>query len=255
MVKNKIFIAVFILSLFLSGCSFLTLPLENEAQHDDPVKNWNLLTEDLKNLIIVQIDPRKYKLQIIENSPTEPKTIEEIHNQNNAVVSFNGQFFNEDFEPLGLLISDGQVISEKTKSDLMEGIIAVDQNFNARLFPAGANLENIEFAIQNGPILLDEKGQNLFTSETGKIASRTALGLDKNNNLILIVIKQSVLNYDNVISLHEFGKLLEEQPEFKEMGLHSVLNLDGGPSSGLALKDSYFPEMEKVQNIIIVTER
>jgi exopolysaccharide biosynthesis protein len=255
MVKNKTFITVFILSLFLTGCSFFPIPGQNENQSDQSIKNWTILTEDLKNLIIVQIDPRKYKLQIIENSPYEPKTIEEIHNQKNAVVSFNGQFFDENFEPLGLLISDGELISEKTKSDLMEGIIAIDENFNARLFPASADLKNIEFAIQNGPIILDENGQNLFISETGKIASRTALGLDKNNNLILIVLKQSVLNYDNVISLHEFGNLLENNLEFKEMGLHSVLNLDGGPSSGLALNDSYFPEMEKVQNIIIVTER
>lgn len=253
--KNKIFITVFILSLFLSGCNFFSIPIEKEKQPEDSIQQWNILTEDLKNLIVVQIDPRKYKLQVIENSPTEPKTIEEIHNQHNAVVSFNGQFFDENFEPLGLLINNGEVISEKTKSDLMEGIIAVDENFNARLFPANADINNIEFALQNGPILLDETGKNLFTGETGKIASRTALGLDKNNNLILIVLKQSILNYDNVISLHEFGKLLENNLEFKEMGLHSVLNLDGGPSSGLALKDSYFPEMEKVQNIIIVTER
>lgn len=213
---------------------------------------------DFKDLFLVTIDPKRYKLSIYQNlKPKEAKTIEEIHNEQNALVSFNGQFFTEDFKPTGLLISEGEKIRNYSTAELVNGILAIDQKGNLQFFekPRGLNEKNFTFAIQNGPVLIDKDGNTKIEKDTGKAASRTAIGIDKNNNLVLIIIKQSLLNFDNSISLYEFANLIKTHPELTELGLHSVLNLDGGSSTGLMIGNKYYPEMEKVQNVVLVKKR
>lgn len=213
---------------------------------------------DFKDILLVKIDPKRYVFSIYQNPDQEKaKTIEEIHAEQNALISFNGQFFTEDFKPTGLLISEGEEIRNYSTADLLNGILAIDIKGNVQFFerPRGLNEKNFTFAIQNGPVLIGSNGDPKITEDSGKTASRTAIGLDKDGNLILIVLKQSFLNFDNSITLYEFAQLLKNHPQLSEFGLHSVLNLDGGTSTGLMIDNKYYPEMEKVQNVVLVKER
>ena len=213
---------------------------------------------DFKDLIIVITDPKQYFFSIVQNTDAKSaKTIREIHEETGSLLTFNGGFFTEDFKPTGLLISGGKKLREPSSANLINGILAIDNEGRAELFSnkSAINAEKYGFAIQNGPVLLDKESNIKITEDSGKTASRTAIGLDKEDNIVLIVLKQSLLNVDNQITLYEFAHLLKENPEFAIFGLHSMLNLDGGPSTGMMVMDRYFPEMEKVQNVVIVKKR
>jgi uncharacterized protein YigE (DUF2233 family) len=212
--------------------------------------------DDRKDVILVSINPRKYQLSIFENNDEKSAlTIKEIHQQNKSLATFNGNFFTEDFKPTGLLISNGQTLRDLSGSGLLNGVMTIDENNKASLIDTENFSRNkYTFAIQNGPVLLDQKGNIVADNDSKDKASRTAVGIDQNGNLIVVMIKQSLLNMNNEITLHDFAQMLKDAPEFSRIGLKSVLNLDGGTSSGLMIGETYYPELTKIQNTIIVKE-
>ena len=262
--KFRLIIGAIIISTLISGCSqgLQEPPVE---VRDKSIANWHgiapgLIYTDLsineKDLLIAKIDPKKFKLSIYQNKdPKKAKTIKEIHEATHSLLTFNGAYFTEDFKPTGLLISDGEQIRDINNASLTNGILTIDNKGNAQVLNQDAELNNIEFAIQNGPILIDAEGTIKIKKDDGNTASRTAISVDKKGNLILIVLKQNLLNANNAMSLYNFAHMIKNAPQMEKMNLTSVLNLDGGTSTGLMIDDKYYAEMEKVQNVIIIKER
>lgn len=214
-------------------------------------------TENEKTLIAVVIDPKKFHFQIQQNADYKnARSIEQVHQDNNSVVTFNGSFFDEDFKAMGLLITQSQQLHKQEKSSLMNGIFSI-KNEKASLdyAPEYSQEPTTEFAIQNGPILIDEKSIIQVKTDSGKQAGRTAIGITKDRKIIVIALQISLLQSNNTLSLYEFAHLLKEADAFKNMGIHSVLNLDGGTSTGLKVANFYLPEYVPVQNIILVKPR
>lgn len=273
MSKQHFFVSILSIVIIFSGCQVdkpENLKIFDQATNTETSVEWkevepglsysglhikNTYDDEFKDLFIIKIDPAQYHFSLYQNQKAEEaKTIEEIYNETNALLAFNGQFFTEDFKPTGLLIAEGETIRDISTAELLNGIIAINQNREPQFLttPRAINQEDFIFAIQNGPVLLDENGDPAISQDSGKTASRTALGLDRNNNIMLIVLKQSLLNFENSISLYQFAHILSEHPELQKLGLHSMLNLDGGSSTGLMIDNKYYPEMEKVQNVVLV---
>ncbi len=211
-----------------------------------------------KDLMVAIVDPKEYIFSVVQNQDSvSAKTIKEIHQQNGSLLTFNGGFFTAEFKPTGLLISRGQQLRKSSPAGLLNGIFTIDYAGKAELFSNDAILNETKysFGIQNGPVLLDNQGRIKVTQDTGNASSRTAIGLDKNDNIVLVIMQQGLLNPDNNVTLYEFAHLLKEAPEFAKLGLHSMLNLDGGTSTGMMIADEYLPEIEKVQNVVIVNKR
>lgn len=255
----------------LSGCANLSQKIiTDNAQQQTTSPAWQQVStglayaeieaisnssQNLKDLLIVKIDPKKYAFSIYQNKDQEnSKSIQDIAKETGAVLAFNGGFFTQDFKPTGLLISKGEKLRQQSPADLLNGTFTINNNQIPELI-TGEELVNgpkHPFAIQNGPVLIDQYGQIKISKDTGKASSRTAIGLDQDNNIILILIRQTILNSDNLVSLYEFAHLLKEATALQGLNLHSMLNLDGGSSTGMVIGENYFPEMEKVQNVIIV---
>ncbi len=213
--------------------------------------------KESKNLILASINPKKYDFDIYQNTEKETaRTISEIHGDTNSLLTFNGNFFTEDFKSTGLLLSKGKILRDYVKAKLLNGIFAIRNDGTAEIITNGRiNKSDYSFAIQSGPLLINKKGGIAVEDKSTDLASRTAIGIDEEGNITLIILKQSLLDMDNRVTLFQFAGLLKETPALQELNLHSVLNLDGGSSSGLMIQDRYYPEMEKVQNMIIVKER
>lgn len=255
------------LLLVFSGCNFtFTAPA---PQKPNPSTSQTLAWQELlkglaysnlqisnKELFLVKIDPAQYQFKVYQN-PDEKnaKSIKQIHQEQKSLVTFNGSFFDENFKALGLLVDGGKQLHEQSPSELMNGIFSISQNYTPSVsFKQKFTLNpDINFAIENGPILIDEKGVIQTKKDTGKTAARTALGLDNQNNILLIVLQQNLLQSDNTLSLYEFAHLLREASALKGLDIHSVLNLDGGKSTGLMIDNHYFPEVNSVQNVIMVS--
>jgi uncharacterized protein YigE (DUF2233 family) len=249
-------ISLIILGL-LTGC--------DQKSPDSKLKNWNEISTGIayqemeigkNSLVLAKIDPAIIDLSIYQNtSAPDSLTLKKIHEQMNSLLTFNGSFYTTDFQPTGLLISNRNMLNKANDAELTNGIFFIDVNRK----PGLINTEDYQkdstqiektflFAIQNGPILLNREGQIQISGDDKKKASRTAIGLDQNNQIVVIIIRQTLLNSENALSLFDFAKLLQK------LNLHSVLNLDGGTSTGMVVGEHYFPEIEKVQNIIITSK-
>lgn len=267
-------LAVWCLALLLwGGCHHNTVQNPPEVSSpQDPELSWQDITDGIsydtiavkisskqeKDLILVKIDPTKARFHIYENTDYDnAKTLAEIHKETKALITFNGGFYSEEFKPTGLLLIEGKTITPYKQANLINGIFAIDKE-NQPILLTHSKLtdpENYLFAIQNGPILLNEKGEVAITQDNAKPASRTAIGIDKDGNIVVIVLKQSLFKSNNHILLTDFAHLLKENPALNPLGLHSVLNLDGGPSSGIMIQDNYFAEFQKIQNAIWIEKK
>ncbi len=262
-------LSLIVISFIIIGCA----PLSNFNHSGKyPLNQWTQIKPGISyqplqikkfHLNLIKINPNKFLFKTIQNlSANTAKPINQIHTEYHSVFSVNGSFFDKKFNPTGLIISDYQSIGKINPSNLSNGIFTINNKHVPYLYhsPIFANLSkkqrnNFEFAIQNGPILLNQNGKTSIKKDTGNFAARTAIGIDKDNNIIIIVIKQSIENLGNQLTLFKFAKLLQDNQIFHTLQLHSVLNLDGGPSTGFALNNFYLPELTPVQNIIITLPR
>lgn len=248
--------------LFLTGCSFSP----NTAQTDNGL-NFQKMEIGQDKIYLTKIDPAKLQLQIIQNTDQiNARNLQEIHQQNKSLVTFNGSFFSENFQPTGLLISQGQELAPLVKADLLDAIFTIDRNNQPKLYTyedfkkirniiEGDPSLQLQFAIQNGPTLIDDQGNLAVTNKSIKKANRTAIGITKDRQLVVIIDRETILDTDKSPTLYQFADLIKNSAELKDLGIHSVLNLDGGPSTGLVVNDQYFPELDKIQNIIITKPR
>lgn len=271
---KKVLITAAITLILLHGCSISPLTLNKTVTHPYTPKNtvisWTQLepglehatlvipqtpTDSEKTFELVKITPRTHEFGVYQNTTQETaKSIGEIQQSEKAAFTLNGGFFTEDFRPTGLLISNGKKLHTQSNASLLNGIFAIDKEGKGILLDQKDKPDPkiYPFAIQNGPVLIDNDGNIMIKSDTGKLASRSLIGLDKSDNIIFIFIKQGFLNPTNSISLYELAHLLKENTEFSRIGAHSILNLDGGTSTGFMIKDKYFPELEKIQNAVII---
>ncbi len=249
-------------TLILAGC--LTAPLADlPTTPQNPSSTVEKISLEGKNFLLARLDPTVFQLRIVENTDqTNAKSIGEIHRETSSFISFNGSFFGQDFRPLGLLVSEGRLLAPLSKSELMNGIFTINHKGQAQLFDfqnfqqkQEQLLPEIDFAIQSGPILIDHQGEIAVSKKNQLSAGRTALGLDRNNDLVILILRQSLLDRENALTLYEFAQIAAEHRELEHLGLHSLINLDGGNSSGLASPQDYYPELEKVQHVIIAVNK
>ncbi|HMO02862.1 MAG TPA: phosphodiester glycosidase family protein [Oligoflexia bacterium] len=150
-----------------------------------------------------------------------------------AIACINGNFFSEDFKPLGLVKNNSLLLSPlKHNSKLLNGVFlwnnASSQNGAQQTFKPlittteDSAIQNYHFGIQAGPLLL-LKGTLLPLSKAQKEkrAERAAICLAGKEKITFVVSKKRIL-------LEEFAKYL-----IFSLKCSSALNLDGGSSTQL----------------------
>jgi uncharacterized protein YigE (DUF2233 family) len=168
-----------------------------------------------------------------------------------ATMAINGGFFDPEFKPLGLAISEHKVLSKFTKTP--GGVLTVS-SAQARLYDAedydGSALAP-EFAIQCLPRLVVHNAVNLHR-ETGKRAERTALCIRDSGRTL-----EGVYARGKEETAHP--TLLEFAAYLQSTGCEDALNLDGGPSSGIVAREDsqllYENPMGVIRHAVVVTQR
>jgi uncharacterized protein YigE (DUF2233 family) len=147
----------------------------------------------------------------------------------------NGGFFDPSGNPVGLVISDGVVLS-KLGRNLSGGVLTLtptNDGLHAELFAAEtfAIPDGGRFAIQCRPRLVVDHAPNV-KSDDGKRAERTALcARDGGSTLDVVIVRGSDDGESAGPSLFALAKHLSE------IGCEAALNLDGGPSTGAAWRE------------------
>ncbi len=171
---------------------------------------------------VFKIDLHQNELELINAKKLKrtQATVAQFAEAGKAHLAVNGGFFDRNFKPLGLRISN-HVLSNELKQISWWGVFQI-RNHHASIvkYPQFHDDTSIQFAIQSGPRLLIR----------GKIpplkpghADRTALGITKTGHVILLVTDRAPLTTSGL------ANLMRKAP----LSCEDALNLDGGSSSQL----------------------
>jgi uncharacterized protein YigE (DUF2233 family) len=187
-----------------------------EDAHRYDVKTWSFPLE-------------RYELSIEDVGMST--ALEPVLRRTNAELAVNAGFFDREGKALGLAISNSAKLAPLAKS-LSGGVLTID-NDQARLFPSETVTlpEGIRFAIQCRPRLVVDGAPNVKRDD-GKRSERTALCLrDGGKTIDVFVVREQGSADEAGPSLFALGKFLARR------GCEGALNLDGGPSTGVAWKE------------------
>lgn len=204
------------LAVSADGASTPTEALVDDAR-SYPVRRWSFS--------LAQHEPK------IADQKSLTTALEAVLAESNAEVTINGGFFDPDGKPVGLAMSDGVFLS-KLKTSLGGGVFTFDGEV-ARIHAAESFVvpDHLRFAVQCRPRLVVDGRANV-KSDDGHRAERTALCVkDQGHSVDVVVVRSDIANEDRGPSLFALARHLEAT------GCEGALNLDGGPSTGVAWRE------------------
>lgn len=177
-------------------------------------------------LHFVSFEADSHHLRVIDQGPTGRESLADAMQRTGCLAGVNGGYFHPDFEPVGMLVSDGKVIRGPQRAKLLSGALVVTQH-HVRLMRSTEPLpgKNALQALQSGPFLV-EGGKAVAGLNDVRSARRTAVATSGKGRWALVS--------SSSLTLAEFGAILA-QPDLMPTGLkvERALNLDGGSSTAL----------------------
>lgn len=190
-------------------------------------------------------------LRVIDQ-PAPPRTdLAQAMRQERCLAGVNGGYFDPDYSPIGLLISDGKIIAPLQRARLITGVLAASprevQILRVREF---SRQQKFNAAVQCGPFLVD-LGRSVRGLEKTRTARRTFAAVGS--------VNRAALGFCSNVSLSELAKILATTRLADDFKIERALNLDGGSSSAfwVARESSAFsiPERKTVRDFVGVVPK
>jgi hypothetical protein len=160
-------------------------------------------------------------LRLIDNSSGAP--LAETARREKILAGVNGGYFDADFAPIGLRISDGKQVAPLQRAKLLTGLLIASprevQIIRARQF---SPKEKLAAAVQCGPFLVDG-GRGVPGLDDSRPARRTFALTATSNHGALGVCSE--------VTLAQLAEILATLPLADDFKTQRALNLDGGSST------------------------
>lgn len=206
--------------------------------------------EGSARLVAIDFDNRWNTLRVIDSPNPGEASLSAVMESRLGIGGVNGGYFEADFTPVGLVISEGKTLQPFKKAKLLGGIVATSNRGVVSIFRSarfdpktGAYRE----AIQCGPMLV-ENSTPVPGLNSKKIARRTAFAVGPEKRCSLI--------YLTSVTLADAAEILVLPKILGAWTPATALNLDGGSSSTLWARDIIsLPEIKRVRNFLEVVPR
>jgi uncharacterized protein YigE (DUF2233 family) len=191
-------------------------------------------------------------LRVIDQPAPARHDLAQAMRQERCLVGVNGGYFDPDYAPIGLLISDGKIIAPLQRARLLTGVLTASprgvQILRMREF---SRQQKINAAIQCGPFLVD-LGQRVRGLDDARAARRTFAATGTDDRVELGVCSE--------ISLAKLAQILATMRAADEVKIQRALNLDGGSSSAFWFAQENastfsIPEQKPVRDFVAVVPR
>ena len=204
--------------------------------------------DDLAQLIVVRIDPRRYRFRAIYQAGAAESLSNWRALEPDASVIINANFFDPNDFALGLVVSDGAAhgspYQDRGGTFLVRNGAPEIVSYRSPSFP---EIGDIEQAVQGFPLLVEDGRQAYFAAGSGERTRRTVIGSDRSGNVLIMVAPFLGL------SLADLSAYLPKT----DLDIEAAFNLDGGGSTMIALPgaDYFQPSLEPVPVILAVHRR
>ena len=166
---------------------------------------------------------RAATLRVIDQ-PNSPRTdLAGAMTPTKAVAGVNGGYFDPEDAPVGLLVSDGRIVSRFSRARLLTGVLfATKSRVDVVRATRFAMNGQIKAAVQCGPLLVERSAPVAGLNDTRR-ARRTFAAVDGNG--------RAALGVSSAVSLAQLGQILGRTNLGAKTRIARALNLDGGSSS------------------------
>jgi uncharacterized protein YigE (DUF2233 family) len=174
-------------------------------------------------LLVFPLPLDRFRLEVVDRPMS--RDVEGVVHAG-AELAVNAGFFDERGEPLGLVVSQGHTLSP-WRGTLGGGVLTISSGGVGALHAAEDFVAppDLDLAVQCRPRLIVAGAINL-RSDDGRRAARTGLCLRDGGRVLDVVVVQAPPSLGP--TLMELSRALVER------GCTDALNLDGGPSTGVA---------------------
>jgi len=170
---------------------------------------------------VVVFSAKSCALRIIDNP--EGESLSTIMKREKCVCSVNGGYFDPEFNPIGLRISNGETFSPLRRARMITGILLQsDRGIDVLRVGEFSRAKRITSAIQSGPFLV-ESSTPVRGLNSSQLARRTFAGIANRDRALLGVCSD--------VSLSELANILATAAVAGNSKIRRAMNLDGGSSS------------------------
>jgi uncharacterized protein YigE (DUF2233 family) len=183
----------------------------------------NSATNQSATIDVALFSTKSCTLRVIDQPASPRSDLAQAMRQKGWLAGVNGGYFDPDYAPIGLLISDGKMIAPLRRAKLITGLLAASprkvQILRLREF---SQQEEFSAAVQSGPFLVD-LGRTVRGLETTRTARRTFAAVGS--------VNRAALGFCSNVSLSELAKILATTRLAEDFRIERAINLDGGSSS------------------------
>jgi uncharacterized protein YigE (DUF2233 family) len=161
------------------------------------------------------------RLRVIDNP--DGQNLGAVMKREKCMCGVNGGYFDSEFKPIGLRVTDGTRFSPLLRARLITGIfLQSDRGIDVVRVGEFSRTKKIIAAVQSGPFLV-EGNKRIRGLNDSQLARRTFAGLATNNRALLGVCSD--------VSLGQLASVLATTSIVPDSKIRSAMNLDGGSSS------------------------
>lgn len=229
---------------------------EHATAPDELVEHWQTRVEngetgERADLHLAMFETPRATLQVIDQPAPPRRDLAEVMGERKRLAGVNGGYFDPADAPVGLLVSNGQVIAPLRKARLLSGVLtATPTRVDIVRATRFAMSEKIKEAVQCGPLLV-ENAAPVGGLNDARSARRTFAAVDGRG--------RAALGFCSDVSLAQLGRILCLTNVAGGMKIARALNLDGGSSSAFwyAGKEGAFsiPEQKTVRDFVAIVPR
>ncbi|MCB8960345.1 MAG: phosphodiester glycosidase family protein [Ardenticatenales bacterium] len=181
-----------------------------------------------EQIYLLRLQPEQFTFDI-GYRPGEPLPLSDWQREREALIVMNGGFFTEKYLATGLVIADGERYGSSYVG--FGGMLAITAEGFVELRSLQRQPyrpdEALQAALQAFPMLITPGGQLGYPDEDGNRARRSVIAQDRQGRILLIATSLGSF------TLHELATFLLAS----DLDLDRALNLDGGTSTGLLLRE------------------
>lgn len=177
-------------------------------------------------MYLLKINLEKMTLRAVDAATTlgeKKSSVSSLVKSQNGIAGINANFFDDNGRPLGVLISDTEMLSSIHKGGkLLTGVFQIKNGVPSIIHRNDFTPEMVSLAIQSGPrLVVDRKALPVYSNE--QRSRRSGIALTRSGEIILFA---TILRFPG-------ASLSEMQSALMRAGLdiRDAINLDGGGSS------------------------
>lgn len=208
-------------------------------------------TNESATIDVALFSTKSCTLRVIDQPAPPRSDLAQAMREKGCLAGINGGYFDPDYAPIGLLISDGKMIAPLQRARLITGVLAASpREVKILRVHEFSRQQKFNSAVQCGPFLVD-----LARSVRGLEKTRTA----RRSFAATGSVNRAALGFCSDVSLSQLAKILSTTRLVDDFKIERALNLDGGSSSAfwVARESSAFsiPEQKTVRDFVGVVPK